>query len=350
MLVERKADTNKLRSLLAISEEAILLQAKSIALVGEVTIGQIINEQNGTTRGELEPSITRIIGNRVQTGQIISNNYSTTEGSLIDLDNGEIILGGSANPAIHLTADGDAFFSGSVTASALLAKEVEIDGMPATTTLEDIAINAEQFIDADDIADALEESSMEIHAQSSTLFVMDNPSNSASVTLGAGGISATNTAGQTTFTVNASTGAAVFKGDITGASGTFSGTLATAGYISATGESGTGNGRASIRGEPNGIGTTGVYGKIRENGFGVHGYSSGSSTAGHGGFGSSEHGTGVIGQSKHGVGVRAAGTQTDAVALEISGRVTKTRVSGHLLKVYNATTGDFVGTFEYEFL
>jgi|GEM_PF-3439264 len=118
-LVERKADSGQVRSLIAISPEAILISAQDIVLNGTVTIGDIINEQNGTTTGQLPSQITRIIGDRIQTGTITSNNYGSSAGTAINLNDGTIVVGGTASPSL-LFSGGNLTISGRLTADSLV--------------------------------------------------------------------------------------------------------------------------------------------------------------------------------------------------------------------------------------
>ena len=53
--------------------------------------------------------VTTITGGKVKTGQIESTNFSTTAGSQIDLDNGTIQLGGSADPTFKVDSSGFVF-------------------------------------------------------------------------------------------------------------------------------------------------------------------------------------------------------------------------------------------------
>ena len=70
--------------------------------------------------------------------------------------------------------------------------------------------------------------------------------------------------GVTTFSINGTTGAAVFKGDITGASGTFSGAISTSSYVIADGAgvSGSFGVTAAIKGRASGLGASAVYGEV----------------------------------------------------------------------------------------
>jgi hypothetical protein len=119
--VNLKADQDKLRTLIAYSKEAIFLQAENIALMGDITIGKIISEQNGSSSGELPIQITRIIGNMVQTGSIQSNNWSGTEGTRINLDDSTITMGGSNDPSFYYDGVGNLTISGTLTANTIVS-------------------------------------------------------------------------------------------------------------------------------------------------------------------------------------------------------------------------------------
>lgn len=118
-VVEKKADSDSIRSYIAMSEEMILISAQQIVLDGDVTIGNIIRHQNGTLSGELPPEVTRIVGDVIQTGTIRSNNWGPTAGSAWDLNNGIMIMGGSESPSLYFE-DGNLFLSGSLTAESIV--------------------------------------------------------------------------------------------------------------------------------------------------------------------------------------------------------------------------------------
>ena len=63
---------------------------------------------------------TKISGDSIQTGKITSNNFSTSAGSQLDLNQGTIKLGGSSNPGFEVTSDGF------VTATNLSEKVIEV--------------------------------------------------------------------------------------------------------------------------------------------------------------------------------------------------------------------------------
>lgn len=118
-VVEKKADSDSIRSYIAMSDEMILISAQQIVLDGEVTIGNIIRHQNGTLSGELPPEVTRIVGDVIQTGTIRSNNWGPTAGSAWDLNNGIMIMGGSESPSLYFEG-GNLFLSGSLTAESIV--------------------------------------------------------------------------------------------------------------------------------------------------------------------------------------------------------------------------------------
>lgn len=133
-LVEGKADGSRVRSLIAYSDEDVLISGRNIVLAGDVTIVDIVNEQNGTTNGTVDATITRIIGDRIQTGSITSNNWGTTQGTAIDLDNETVTFGGSDNPALFFDGT-DLFVAGTIDAGSIIAGTVTIGagGTPLST-------------------------------------------------------------------------------------------------------------------------------------------------------------------------------------------------------------------------
>lgn len=132
-LVEGKADADKIKTLIQYSDEAIRIQAENIVLIGTVTIGQIIRDQNGSGDGTIPISITQIIGDRIRTGVIVSNNWGPTAGTALDLNNGILILGGADSPSLYFEA-GDLTVSGTITANSFVLG----GSVPPGTTLEDI--------------------------------------------------------------------------------------------------------------------------------------------------------------------------------------------------------------------
>lgn len=156
-VVEGKADTGKLRSLIAISDEAILLRANDIVLYSDVTIAQVVAHQNGTQSGQLPLGITRIIGDVVKTGAIESNNWGAAAGSQYDLDNATFTLGGSSSPSFDfdgstLSLDGDIladslFCDGDTNnvAHPGLAASIQVNPTTSTTAGVDIEVDGTAY-------------------------------------------------------------------------------------------------------------------------------------------------------------------------------------------------------------
>lgn len=122
-LVEGKADSTRLKTLIRYSDEQIYLQASEIALVGNVTFLDVWRDQTGQVTGALHPSFTRIRGGVIQTGVILSSNWGASTGSAFDLDNGTFALGGAIAPKLswdgtNLTINGSGTFSGSLSAAS----------------------------------------------------------------------------------------------------------------------------------------------------------------------------------------------------------------------------------------
>ena len=91
---------------------------------------------------------TKISGNTIATGQIQSNNFSTTAGSELDLDAGTIKLGGSSDPnfsvtsAGHVTAKGGGSIAGWDISDTQLASSDLTGGDDGEFTSEGILINS----------------------------------------------------------------------------------------------------------------------------------------------------------------------------------------------------------------
>lgn len=161
LAVEGKADVNKLRTLIGFSDEAILLQAEDIGFVGEITIANIINEQNGSTVGLLPNEITRIVGPMIKTGSITSTNWGAEQGTSIDLDNARMTLGGSDDPDFHYDGAGNLTIKGTLQAGSVIADTVTVGGVTVGTIKDHTVATGNphstsftQMIgDLDDIAD-----------------------------------------------------------------------------------------------------------------------------------------------------------------------------------------------------
>ena len=73
-------------------------------------------------------STTTISGDKIRTGALESNNWSTTAGSQLDLTNGTIKLGGSLSPSFSVTSAGLMSCSGATVSGAITATSGSITG------------------------------------------------------------------------------------------------------------------------------------------------------------------------------------------------------------------------------
>lgn len=99
--LESKVSKNGIKSEIALGSELVLISGVEVAVAGNFTVIDLVNEQNGTTSGNMPISITRIVGDLVQTGAIQSNNWGSSQGTQLDLDNATFKLGGSADPVLE---------------------------------------------------------------------------------------------------------------------------------------------------------------------------------------------------------------------------------------------------------
>jgi len=330
VLVEGKADKDRLRTQIAYSNEAIKIQAEDIVLAGNVTIAQIIKEQNGTTDGKVDYRLTRIIGDRVQTGTIASNNWGPTEGSAIDLNNGIIIMGGGESPKL-LYEEGNLTISGTLTAGSVIAESVTVNGM-TMGQIRDYAVYGENIYSSLKVSGTVILRGVIQPEDSGAIRVGSITWNSTTGALTGGtGIAITEygiigaNGGVATFTINAVTGDALFAGDVI-----------TGGQVKATGATPSAEGYGAIIGQATTNDVRGVIGIALNT-------------------------SGVVGASTTGVGVFATSASSTRGALQayntgsgpsiqiVGGGITKVKVSGHRIKLYDIDTDDLVGTFHYSF-
>jgi hypothetical protein len=234
-VLEKKADIGSLKSYIRMSSEAIAIGAKDIVLIGDVTIAKIVNEQNGTTNGTVSALLTRIIGNRVQTGIITSTNWGAAEGTAWDLDDGIIHIGGSDNPSLYYDGNGNLSIAGTLTANSVIASTVTITGVSPQVTLGGINSRAAAgyFLQQQiEVSGTTILKGTIVPQDSGALKVGSitwNPTTGALT--GGTGVATTEfgifaaASGSPTFSLNAATGAAVFAGSLSAATGTFAGSL-----------------------------------------------------------------------------------------------------------------------------
>ena len=368
-LVERKADSSSIKSLIAISPEAVKIQAKDIVLAGTVTIADVFGEYNGTDPDKAPAKITRIRGDVIQTGTIKSNNYGADEGSAWDLDNETIVMGGSDNPKFKWDGT-DLEITGALKAGSIITESVTIGG----TTLGTIKSNAGAGYshatsagnphntslaqingDLDDIADgsnyykttydeklggfrakqALDSDWEYIQALSTQKIAVSGTNPLNGIVIDSAGFRAY-ASGSPTVTISATTGASSWSGDIT-----------TSGRVIATGGETYSGVLAAMHAIAGSIGGAGLY---------AHKGSGNSAISADG-----TSGWGVLATSTTGVAVSASTSNSFGKAIEANnsgggtalsipnGSIIKPRKTGHLLQVWDASTGTSAGIFEYEF-
>lgn len=161
------------------------------------------------------------------------------------------------------------------------------------------------------------------------------------------GIVGRNSSGPT-FTIDATTGNATFSGDISGASGTFTGSVITGGQVKATGSTNDITfGNYSILANPSNSSVNGILGQSI-NGTGVRGYSENNSAGLFTGGGGQP--TVYIESGSSVAGLRVQG-QVGGVAISVTqGYITRPFSTTGRLTVYEQTPPyNAVGTYLYEF-
>lgn len=145
--LEQKVDSNALAKIL-LTDRDLVLMGDQVNIVGQVNIVDWIRDVSGNPTGGIDPSsMTRITGGKVQTGVIESFNWSTSDGSQFDLDNGTIVLGGTGSPKFSVSSAGvmtcvDAIVTGTLQAGSIIAGSVTLNDALGPT-LDDIAAGAD---------------------------------------------------------------------------------------------------------------------------------------------------------------------------------------------------------------
>jgi hypothetical protein len=192
--------------------------------------------------------------------------------------------GGAFVPTVTIDGTtGNATFLGTIAAQSIISVSASVNG----TSMGDIRTKALNAVTsttlAEELSNKLNKSANDILSGQITFtsaggfktgtISIDTSGNAtgAGIAITSKGIVGRNTS-DVTFSINATTGAAIFKGDITGANGTFAGNINTAGTIYAGGAGATwGGDGAVIYGITNGVGTSAVFGNGDTFGRGVTG-------------------------------------------------------------------------------
>ncbi|MBV8059999.1 MAG: hypothetical protein JO253_00555 [Alphaproteobacteria bacterium] len=262
VLAAKAAPADKIVSMIAISQEAILIQSSKIAMVGEVTFADWQRDVNGVATGVIDPSITQIRGGVIKTQKV----QSFDGNSFLDLD----ATVASGNPFISCDGAVLIYPNGNFTFGPTSGKQLKWDGTnlsiqdnvnQGTTT---VLTTAQVVAGANNGTSALSGLANKLNKSASDILtgaIAVNTTggiavgtitwNSSGVLTGGSGVAITSngivgaksgspsftidTAGNATFygTLSAATG--TFAGDISAATGTFTGNLSTGGYASAAG-------------------------------------------------------------------------------------------------------------------
>jgi len=379
VILERKADKDKIRSLVAISDEALLLQAKDIILAGEVKFVDLLQDWNGTNPGAVNPKITTIRGGVIRTGKLLSTNWSVDDGSCLDLDNGNVIIGGSENPGLLYSKATGLVIDGSVTANSFI-----LNGSSEPPTLGDLVDLAENAITTEDFLDELNQrladgvgsvlagmnGDYRLELGTSSIILAHKDANLSGigssytgdlrtgVALTANGIAmgfnrksdgawvngvSINSAGIVSFAGSLAAATGTFAGSLSAVTGSFYGSIQTSGQVKATGSTSvTGGGNAAIVGQPSSTGVVGVVGAALDS-PGVMGLSN----TGYGGTFNGGAG-GLYAYTVNNTPAAVFSTLFGAPAIQIdAGRIVKPRATGHYIRVWATAIPD---QFEYEFV
>jgi hypothetical protein len=251
-LVQGKVDVDRIKSEIAISDEAIKIAASEIVLFGNVTLGAYVDDQRGEGDGSIDITLTRIIGDRIQTGSITSNNWGAAEGTAFDLDNETITLGGSSSPKFYYDGGGNLSLTGTIQANSVIDPTATVEG----TDIGDIKDNAQAGYDIQQALEVTGSTVLKgtIEPENTGGFKSGTISwNSTTGALtGGNGIAITEygilgaDSGSATFTIQASNGSSTWAGDVV-----------TAGQVRATGTV-SGGANCSIFALPDSNGVIGI--------------------------------------------------------------------------------------------
>ena len=252
--LELKVDNDKILSGILITDETLLISSDQIAVLGQVTFADYVRDQNGTITGGIDPKITRIIGDKIQTGTIYSNNWSTNRGTVLDLDSGNLIIGGSDDPNFtyysslnELAIKGKVIISdlteGSDTGQLVTGTAYWDGGYVADTNFGGSGIIVGTKGIAGLYKDGANPTQMKFafNATTGDAFFGGTLESANGIFIGSlsaadGTFTGTLSAVDGTFTGTLSAADGSFSGDITGSNGTFNGNVQATGYIMTSGD------------------------------------------------------------------------------------------------------------------
>lgn len=304
-LVQGKVDVDRIKSEIAISDEAIKIAASEIVLFGNVTLGAYVDDQRGEGDGSIDITLTRIIGDRIQTGSITSNNWGAAEGTAFDLDNETITLGGSSSPKFYYDGAGNLSLTGTIQANSVIDPTATVEG----TDIGDIKDNAAAGYD---IQQQLEVSG------STVLKGTIEPENAGGIKVGTitwnsstGALTGGNGIAITEYgIIGADSGSATFTIQASNGSSTWAGDIETDGSVLAQGSTNYGGVYAAIVGITSSSTVAAIRAIASGTGGGIIAQNSASGSSAIQGTASASAGTGVIGRSSHasGFGISADNT------------------------------------------
>ena len=141
--LEYMIDRNSLAKIV-LTDKDIVLAGDQVSIVGQLNIVDWVRNVSGNVSGGIDTSsLTRITGGKIQTGIIQSTNWSTSQGSQINLDTGTIVTGGSTAPKFSVNASGvmtcqNALVVGTLQAGSIIAGSVRLNNTSGPT-LDSIA-------------------------------------------------------------------------------------------------------------------------------------------------------------------------------------------------------------------
>jgi hypothetical protein len=222
--------------MIALTREAVLIQADKIGMLGEVTFADWHRDVTGQVTGTVAPSLTQIRGGVVRTEKIF--NFAGT--SWIDLDASGTTDFIRSSAGVAIKANGNFTFGNTGASKALVWDganlTIQNSSLLGSTTVATVVANANFGATrsvGDITADVLSNSATSITMNSSQLF--KSTGGVAGVFIGSGGIFGKNALGANTFAISGTTGAASFAGDVeTGGKGFFNGSASLSGSPAAS--------------------------------------------------------------------------------------------------------------------
>jgi hypothetical protein len=236
---------DKVLSQIAICPEAILISSDKIGVLGEATFADWIRDINGEATGVIDPSITQIRGGVIRTGRVVSKDSQ----SWLDLDaqggaaflkcrgssrinaDGTFEFGGVGGTkslkwdGVDLTIGPNSLINGTTAAAVVSTGATALSTAQSASSMAATANNNANAALARPVGVAagldFQNEAIRIMQLSSTTIQMSNSSTLfrssggvGGVFIGGGGIFGRDTSGNETFSINGSSGEAMFRGNV----------------------------------------------------------------------------------------------------------------------------------------